>query len=171
MFFLRFFFPRSVFHLAVPSELSETKRFFSQQLIGKKSHSTDTVIGSRNLNYEGSAEADEIQLTRCVEAISNVPIYPTATLKFHSEQDATKIIVSLSNSSIWKFFIACFYLLFLLLFIWKSLQVNDFQEGLLLSLKFLSGLLILSGLQWYYHYTELKNVKGILGQIATLQEK
>lgn len=171
MLFLRFFFPRSVFHLAVPFELSETKRFFSQQLIGKKSHATDTVIGSRNLNYEGSMEADEILLTRSVEAISNVPIYPTATLKFHSEQDATKIIVSLSNSSIWKFFIVCFYLLFLLLFIWKSLQVNDFQEGLLLSLKFLSGLLILSGLHWYYHCTELKNMKGILGQIATLQEK
>ncbi|MCX8487414.1 MAG: hypothetical protein ORN53_09650 [Crocinitomicaceae bacterium] len=116
-------------------------------------------------------EADEILLTRSVEAISNVPIYPTATLKFHSEQDATKIIVSLSNSSIWKFFIVCFYLLFLLVFIWKSLQVNDFQEGLLLSLKFLSGLLILSGLHWYYHCTELKNMKGILGQIATLQEK
>ena len=171
MFFLRFFFPRSVFHLAVPFELSETKRFFSQQLIGKKSHATDTVIGSRNLNYEGCAEADEIQLTRSVEAISNVPIYPTATLKFHSEQDATKIIISLSNSSIWRFFIVCFYLLFLLLFIWKSLQVNDFQEGLFLSLKFFSGILILSGLQWYYHYTELNNVKGILGQIATLQEK
>lgn len=171
MLFLNFFFPRSVFHLAVPFELSETKRYFSQQLIGKKSHATDTIFGSRNLNYEGCAETDEILLTRCVEAISNVPIYPTATMKFHSEQDATKIIVSLSNSSIWKFFIVCFYLLFLLLFIWKSLQVNDFQEGLLLSLKFLSGILILSGLQWYYHHTELKNVKGILGKIAMLQEK
>jgi hypothetical protein len=171
MLLLNFFFPRSIFHLAVPHELSETKRCFSQQLIGKKSHVTETVIGSRDLNYEGSAEADEIQLTRCVETIGHVPIYPTATLKFHSEQDATKIIISISNSSIWKFFIACFYLLFLLLFSWKSLQLNDIQEGLFLSLKFLSGILILTGLQWYYHFTELKNVKGILCQIATLQEK
>jgi hypothetical protein len=171
MSFLNFFFPRYIFYITVHQEFTETKKYFLTHLIGRKAHVVDTIIGNRGLNYEGIVEYDEIQLTRCVETISRVPIYPTATLKFHSEQDATKIIISLSNSSIWRFFIVCFYLLFLLLFIWKSLQVNNFQEGLFLSLKFFSGILILSGLQWYYHYTELNNVKGILGQIATLQEK
>ena len=169
MFSLRFFFPRSIFYITVHQEFTDTKKYFLTHLIGRKSHVVDTIIGNRGQNYEGIVEYDEIQLTRCVETISRVPIYPTACLKFQKDEDATKIIISLSNSTIWKFFIACFYLLFSLLFIWKILQVNDIQVGLFLSLKFLSGILILSGLQCYYHFTELKNVKGILNHLASVQ--
>ncbi|WP_341903543.1 hypothetical protein [Fluviicola taffensis] len=159
-------YPESKFTVEVEGEVDLTLPYFKEKLVGKQRFRIESFFGMKEVFYNGKFEDNKIYFTRSIDSWNRIPIYPTSKIKFVSDPNKTVLDIRCSLSVPWIIFIYLIYLLLILVFFMGWFNATSIRDKTVLIFKILGAVTVLNILLFSYHFSELKNVKNIINEIA-----
>ena len=158
---MRFLIPETIFDFLIENKEDYTILTLKEKLIGDRLFSVSSLFGNQNAKYQGEYDRNQIKMTRKIESLYRIPIYPTSNISINN--NVIKVKCTLSNY--WVVFIYFIYAFMLLGFIFNWTHLNLFQAKIFLACKFLISILIFNTILLGYHFSEVNNIKKILKEI------
>lgn len=168
---MSFLIPETTFYFAPDNDNDMVFFSMKENLIGERLFSIETLFGNKDANYYGEYGDNQIDLTRKIDSLNKIPIYPTSRITFSSNQNKKGIKVRCSLSAYWRFFIYSIYILLLFGLVFNWFYSDSLQSKIILLSKIFGSILILNIIIFGYHYSEVRNVKKIIGELLKKQNQ
>lgn len=159
---MRFLIPETTFDFTLDGEMDKVVSSIKEKLIGEKRFRIETFFGHKDVIYYGNFGDNQIDLTRKIDSINKIPIYPTAKIKFFSNESTTSVNVRVSLNTAWTIFIYCIYIIAIIVLAFGWMNTASTYSKIILLCKALGTIGILNLLILGYHFSEVKNLKLII---------
>jgi hypothetical protein len=159
---MSFLIPRTTYDFVVDFEMNLVFTSLKENLIGERPFNIKTLFGTKDVNYYGEFKENQIYLTRKIDSLNKIPIYPSSRIIFLSNENQKMIKVECSLSVYWRVFIYSIYLFLLIGLVLGWFHSASLQSKILLLNKIFGSILILNMVILGYHFSEVRNIKKII---------
>lgn len=160
-------FPLTKFEIEVNGNSESIFEKLSSTISSENKFDIETIFGQNKAVYIGCVDHSSIIFHRKIESIFfGIPIYPSNNITVKKDGDKVLILNELSLSGAWKFFLSVIYFLSILMFVLGMFKIIDVGSIHILIIKMILLVAILNILVFYYHFSELKNIKFIMSKIV-----